>query len=381
MVGFDKLFEISFEICNKVGGIYTVISSKANLFVKNYSEKYVAVGPYYKQNNGLEFLEKEIPIEFKEINNSLLKKGIIIHYGVWGIKGKPQTILIETNEKYKNNLNDLKISYWNDFGLDSLNAGFDFDEPLIWASAVGEFIKEYANKNKNNEIVAHAHEWLSGFSIMQLKETKNVRTIFTTHATMLGRTLCSHGYNIYNEIEKYNPIELAYKYNIQSKFLTEKICANISDCFTTVSKITGIETKYFFGKEPDVITENGLDSDNYYDSQENVVRQLEASSMLREFISYYFTPYYLLDSSKSIILFISGRYEFKNKGMDLFIRALGKLNEKLKELNFKKNVVVFFWVPRDVKNINNSLLYQKSKYRHFRTLIDRNIEDIKEKIM
>lgn len=381
MVGFDRLFEISFEVCNKVGGIYTVLSSKARFVAETYKNKYITIGPYFEANAEKEFIENQPPEEYKAIFSNLLQKGIKVHYGNWDIKGKPLTILIETNEVYNANVNMLKAEYWSKYKLDSLGAGYDFNEPMLWSSAVAEFIIEFSKFYKNDKIVAHAHEWLSGFSIMKLKGIKNIKTVFTTHATMLARTISNYGYNVYDDINKYDPMELAYKYNIQSKHLTEKICANIADCFTTVSKITAIETEHFYGKIPDVITENGLDKENFYNSEKTIVKQLESKKSLKEFISYYFSPFYQLDTDKSIILFISGRYEFKNKGIDLFIKSLGKLNNKLKELNFNKNIVVFFLVPRDVNSINNLILYQKSKYRHFKTLIDKNIDNIKSSLL
>lgn len=381
MKSFDKIFEVSFEVCNKVGGIYTVISSKADILNTLYFNKYYLVGPYYESKAKYEFEENDT--DFKDllsVKNKLKEKGIILHFGKWLIKGKPKTILVEIND-YSKFTDSLKYEFWEKYGIDSLNAGYDFEEPMLWSSAVGEMINEYTNQNKKKTVIGHFHEWLSGFGLLKSKSNENVKTIFTTHATILGRTLCANDVDIYNNISKIDPVAEAYNHSIQSKFLTEKACATNADTFTTVSEITSYEAKHFLGRKADVLLLNGLDLNKFPSFEEISLKHNENRQRLREFITYYFTPYYEIDIEQTLIYFIVGRYEFKNKGIDLFIKSLGKLNEKMKKENHKKNVVAFFWIPRDNQGIKEDVLRNKNKFRHFKSIIERHEEEIKSKLL
>ena len=53
----DCLFEISWEVCNKVGGINTVIATKARTVCGKYGDRYFTIGPDLGQGADREFEE------------------------------------------------------------------------------------------------------------------------------------------------------------------------------------------------------------------------------------------------------------------------------------------------------------------------------------
>jgi len=376
-----KIFEVSWEVCNKVGGIHTVITSKANQMVKEYGEDYFVVGPFIVQKASSEFQEKLPPEFLREAFKLLRNEGIICHYGRWLIDGTPNTILIDFSEFTKNR-NEIKRKLWDRFRIDSLNTEyFDFDEPVIWAYSVGRMIEE-VRKRTNERIILHAHEWLSGAAILYIRMNNvKVATVFTTHATVLGRALASAGRNFYANINLIKPDEEAYKNNIQAKHQLEKQTALNCDVFTTVSEITSIEANVMLGRKADVILPNGLDISKFPTFDELAIKHKNLKNKIKEFLMYYFFPYYSFDIEKTLIYFIAGRYEFHDKGIDIFIKALSKLNNRLKDENSEKTVVAFFWIPAGVKSIRPELLESRTLYEDLRDTINEEFPEIKQKIL
>lgn len=376
----DILFELSWEVCNKVGGIYTVIKSKADLVKKAYKEYYL-IGPYVEKKALESMIEKKAPNYILDIFNELEQEGIICHFGEWQIKGKPSVILIDVS-KYTYKINDFKKRYWELFGIDSLHSSWTFEEPMLWSTAAGILIHKLACSIKNKRIVAHFHEWMAGFALLHLKLVNcDVGTVFTTHATMLGRTICEAGRMLYEEMGHLEPVKEAYNYGIQDKFLTEFACAKNADVFTTVSEITSIETEKLLGRKADVLLLNGLDMEKFPSFEELSVKHRIFRERIREFISYYFFPYYYFDIEQTILFFIVGRYEYKNKGIDLFVEALARLNEIMRKENSKKTVIAFFWIPREVHGAKMDLSQNKLNYDQLKHFVEENEENFKSKLI
>ncbi len=377
----ECLFEVSWEVCNKVGGIYTVIKSKADSELQLHGENYFLIGPYFLNKIIGTFDEKSPPDELMEIFEDLKKEGIICHYGKWLIKGEPKVILIDfINYTYWTN--NIKKEIWDSYKIDSLNTSyFDFDETIVWSYCVGKFIEKYKNKF-DKKIVAHFHEYLAGTGLLYLKKNNvKVGTVFTTHATILGRTLDMNNIDIYNDIKRINPIEEAYKYGIQAKFLLEKACAKNCGVFTSVSKITALECEHFLERYPDVILENGLNISKYPSYEEVAVKHILFRNKIKEFLSYYFLPYYTINLENTLIFFISGRYEFHNKGIDVTIEALAKLNEALKRENSEMNIVVFFWIPTDTIRIKQELIENRNYFKDVQDSIEEGLPEIKSRLI
>ncbi|MBS3174770.1 glycogen/starch synthase [Candidatus Woesearchaeota archaeon] len=373
------LFELSWEVCNKVGGIYTVLISKAKLMFENFNN-YFLIGPYFSEKAKYEFKEESPDEEINKIFEVLNKEGIVCYYGSWLVKGNPKVILIDF-KNYIKNKNKIKTDLWDNFKVDSLFSNWDFEEPLIWATAASRLVELFYNLNKY-KVILHCHEWLSGFALLDTKmKNLNIATIFTTHATMLGRTLSSSGIDLYNNLEKLDPEKEAEKYKIVDKFTTEKACTVNSDIFTTVSEITSIEAEHFFNRKADILLLNGLDSDSFPSFEETSLEHINNREKIREFISYYFFPYYHFDLEQTLNFFIVGRYEFKNKGIDIFIKALSNLNNIMKEENSKKTVIVFLWIPTQAKSAKISIAKNKASFHLLKHFIQQNSEKLNRRVM
>lgn len=376
----DCLFEVSWEVCNKVGGIYTVVKSKAALMKEYYRDNYFVVGPYFPAKAIGEFKETVPPDFIRQVFEKLNQEGISCHYGTWLVEGEPLALLVDFSA-FICKKDFIKRWLWDNYQIDSLNTEyFSFDEPVIWAYAVGRLIEELA-LSINKKVVAHFHEWLSGAALLYLKKTSaKVATVFTTHATMLGRSMTGAGINLYSVMNKINPEEEAYKLGVQAKHQTEYNCAKSADVFTTVSEITGIEASSLLGRKPDVLLLNGLDLRKFPTFEEASIRHNLLKSKIKEFIMYYFFPYYAFDLDNTLIYFIAGRYEFHDKGVDIFIKALSKLNEKLKSEKSSKTVVAFFWIPGNIRAIKPELLANKTFFEDIKDSIDDSSTTIKEKL-
>ncbi len=382
----EYLFEVSWEVCNKVGGINTVVVSKADfmnginkeLGVKNY----ILIGPYFRKKAYYEFQEKEPSEVLKNVFLELENLGLKFYYGKWLIKGKPNVILVDFSN-FTSNRDFIKTKLWEWYGIDSLNSRWDFEEPMIWSWSIGLLIEKVIERVGKKAIV-HNHEWMAGASILYLKKSKVsnlISTIFTTHATMLGRSLASNSNNFYEEIKNIDSDKKAYELNVQSKHLTEKALAKTVDIFTTVSEVTGLETEKILGRYPDVILYNGLDFNKFPEEKEIPKRYYLNRKKIKEFCNYYFMPYYNFDVENSLILYTMGRSEYKNKGIDIIIDCLGKLNEELKNKENSKNIVFLFFIPYE--NLGKEQILERSKmlYEELDDKLEDRVNDIKNKII
>ena len=377
----DMVFEASWEVCNKVGGIFTVLSSKARHMEKQYKNSYCLIGPYFSEKSRGVFKEESIPEIYKQMYDKLKAEGIICHFGSWLIEGGPKVILIDFKGLWPRS-DDIKKQLWENFQLDSLNSPHDFDEPVLWSWAIGIMIDEISKIHNDKKIVVQAHEWLSGATVLYLKKiNSNVSTVFTTHATTLGRTLAGHGVDFYSHLDQIDYEQEAYKYGVQAKHNMEKLSAAYADAFTTVSQVTATEAEHILGKKVDIVLPNGLDMSEFPSFEETALKHKQYRNKLREFVLYYFFPYYKIDLENTLFYFTASRYEFHNKGLDIYIDSLGKLNEKLKKSKSKKTVVSFFWVPTGINGIKPEIIEAREAFRDIKDLLEEEKEDIKENLL
>lgn len=379
----DIICEVSWEVCNKVGGIFTVVQSKALQTMAHYDGNYFLIGPYFTKKVFGIFDEKLPPDNCRACFDELKNEGIECHFGTWLIKGNPDVILVDFHNFAKNK-NDIKRALWDAYKIDSLNTEyFDFDEPVVWAWAVGRVIEKLAEAFSDKKLVAQFHEWLSAAGLLYLKH-KNIKvgTVFTTHATTLGRTIANTDRDLYGLLDKINPdVEAANSGAcVLAKHQTEKNAANSADVFTTVSEITGIESEKLLGRKPDVLLLNGLDMAKFPTFEEASIKHKLFKNRIYQFLFYYFFPYYSFDISKTLIYFLAGRYEFRDKGVDVFISALGRLNERLKSEKSDRTIVTFFWVPGNIKAIKQDLLENKTYFLDVKDTVDDAADEIKNKI-
>ncbi|MBI2144337.1 glycogen/starch synthase [Candidatus Woesearchaeota archaeon] len=378
----DYCFEVSWEVCNKVGGIYTVLKTKVPVMKQNYETGYVVVGPYFAGKVRGEFNEKLPTDGLKDVFERLKTEGIICHYGNWLVEGEPDAILIDF-ATFAARKNEIKRELWDNYKIDSLNTQyFDYDEPVIWAYAAGRFVEEFAKPQPGKKVVAHFHEWLAAPGLLYLHSRKaNIATVFTTHATTLGRALTNSNIDIYANIAAISAEQEAYRLGVHAKHQTEAAAARNADVFSTVSDITAMEAEHFLKKAPDVIVHNGLGMEGFPTFEEASVRHRQFKRKIREFITYYFFPYYTFDLEETLYYFLTARYEFHNKGIDAFIRALGELNKALKQEKPGRTVVAFIWVPANIRGIKRELLENRTQYQDIRDSIVDEIEHVKDSMI
>ncbi len=320
------VFEVSWEVCNKVGGIHAVVSSKALQATECFGDGYYMLGPDIGRHDGFEETGEH---EWDVLRRVMKERGLACRFGRWNIPGRPRTVLVDFRNRYTQSR--LLYDLWNRYGVDSLSGGWDYVEPVMFATACGEVIAaayQTLVEPVDGPAVALFHEWMCGAGLLALKHlAPNVGTVFTTHATVLGRSLAGRGIDIAAPAGPINPVREAAAHNITAKCSMETAAAREADCFTTVSGVTAEEAAAFLGRRPDVITPNGLDlrvipdySRNRETPEKHRAAVLAACGRLlrRD----------LPESTR--LLLISGRYEFHNKGIDIFAEALAGLNRELR---------------------------------------------------
>ena len=336
----DYLFEISWEVCNKVGGIYTVVSTKARTISEIEGLNAIYIGPDL-------WKEKENPLftEDKRLWNAWRKKinsdKLTVRCGHWEIPGRPKVVLVDYTG-YMDDKDSIYGQLWNDFGVDSLHGYGDYDDSMIFGYAVGKVIESFYNTNikAGSNVVVQAHEWQSGGAALYLKKNlPAVGTIFTTHATSIGRSIASNGKPLYDYFDGYNGDQMAEELNVQSKQSVEKNSALNVDCFTTVSELTARECKQLVGRECDVILENGFEKDFVPAGKEfNAKRKVARDIRLR--VARALTGDSISDDA--LIINLGGRMEMRNKGIDMFLESMARLNA-CAELD--RDVVAYIDVP------------------------------------
>ena len=347
------LIEVSYEAANKVGGIYTVLVSKMAYAMDNSSD-YYAIGPYQQGSKSSEFKEEKPPKELEEAFQEIQRKyGITCRYGRWLAGTKPKTILVDP-AGFRKKTDEVKWKLWDEYKIDSWETDSWFNDPVIWSKSTGILLEELVRRGFfKSQPVAHFHEWLSGAGLLHLKSTgTKIPTVFTTHSTVLGRVIAETGKeNLYDIINKglskgeTAGDDKAYEYQAHAKHLLEKVTAKNADVFTTVSEIMGKECEYMLARKPDVILANGLDMSKFPPKDSVMKMHKVCSENMMNFLLGYFLPYYEIDPDSALVCFISGRYEFRNKGIDIFIDAMGMLNDTLRRTGEKRDVFAFIWVP------------------------------------
>jgi phosphorylase/glycogen(starch) synthase len=359
----DYLFEVSWEVCNKVGGIHTVVGTKALTLVGELQNNLILMGPDLVKDESTgnsEFLEDTQL--FSSWRKHAESEGLRIKVGRWNIKGFPIAILVNFSGYF---LEKDKIFFelWEKYKLDSLPGQWDYVEPVLFGYAAGRVIENFVrfNLNSSDRIIAHFHEWMTGSGILYLKDRlPQVGTVFTTHATAVGRTLAGHNKPLYKNLKTYDAEEVAREYNIISKQSAEKRSALAADAFTTVSDITARECAQFLQKEVDFVTPNGFE-DTFVPSGNHF--GMKRSEGRRKMLDVAETMFGKPFQEDVFILATSGRYEFKNKGIDLLIDALGVLN---KSSDLRRPVIAYFFIPANHygprKDLVNKHLDQSSAF-------------------
>jgi glycogen phosphorylase/synthase len=335
----EFLFETSWEVCNKVGGIHTVISTKALNIIEELNDNYILIGPdvWREDVTNPEFIPDDLLFaDWKEKAN---QEGLRVKIGRWNIAGTPLVILIDFTP-YFGQQNEIFAKFWETFKLDSITGQWDYVEPALFGYAAGRLIESFTSfYHEHHNIIAQFHEWMTGTGILYLKKYAPwIATSFTTHATVLGRSVAGNSRPLYGRMASYIPAQIAREFNVVAKQSLERISAHEADVFTTVSEITSRECSHFLGKDVDIVTPNGFE-DSFVPSAErfNEARSF-ARSKLKD-VAEAVLGYPVGDDSVFIVT--SGRYEFRNKGLDIFVNSLGKLQKE----KIEKECIAFILVP------------------------------------
>ncbi len=336
----ELVFETSWEICNKVGGIHTVISTKALKIVNELGDNYILIGPdvWREEVKNPEFLPDEgLFSEWKAIAE---KDGLRVKTGRWNIAGNPIVLLIDFTP-YFGQQNEIFAKFWEIYKLDSITGQWDYVEPALFGYAAGKVIESFTSFYRERQhIIAQFHEWMTGTGILYLEKFSPwIATVFTTHATVLGRSIAGNNRPLYSKMKEYNPVQLSREFNIVAKQSLERLSASESDVFTTVSELTSNECRLFLGKDVDIITPNGFE-DSFVPAKDIFAKSRDAAREKLRKVAEAVLGYSLPDNC--VFIANSGRYEFRNKGIDVFINSLGELNKKD---SLPKQCVAFLLIP------------------------------------
>lgn len=362
----DYIFEASWEVCNKVGGIYTVLSTRAKTLQEKFHDRILFVGPDFWQG-------KENPL-FTESDNlcaawkkhAAEKDNLSVRVGRWNIPGEPIVILVDFQPFYAQK-NEIYTEMWNRYQVDSLHAYGDYDEASMFSYAAGKVVESFYRYNltENDKVIYQAHEWMTGMGALYLRTyVPEIATIFTTHATSIGRSIAGNNKPLYDYLFAYNGDQMAQELNMQSKHSIEKQTAHYVDCFTTVSEITNNECKELLNKPADVLLLNGFEDDFVPKGATYTGKRKRARAAFLQVAGKLLGQEFPDDT---LIVGTSGRYEFRNKGIDVFLEAMNRLN---RDKNLKKNVLALVSVPGWVGECREDLLQRLKSREKFTTPLE-----------
>jgi glycogen synthase len=374
--GDPLLFEVAWEVCCQAGGIYTVLRTKAPAAVRRWGPGYWLVGPYRPAAAAVEF-EPEPPTGvMAEAVAALGQRGMVIHCGRWLVSGRPQVALVDFLS-IAAAMNDMKYYFWKDLGIGTPPGDHEQEEIASFGYVVADLLQAVRERVGDRPMLAHFHEWQGAAALPILKHRQvSIPTVFTTHATLVGRSLSASNVDLYDHLPNINGEAVAHERHMTSRFQIERAATQAADVFTTVSGITAMEAEQFLGRKPDILSPNGLNVERFaapYQFQ-NLHRQNKA--LIHEFVMGHFFPSYTFDLNRTLYFFTAGRYEYRNKGFDVFIEALYRLNQRLKERPNHVTVVAFIIAPASYRSLNVETLNRQAMFHELRE----TCESIKEEM-
>ena len=337
----DYIFESSWEVCNKVGGIYTVLSTRANTLQQEMQDKVLFIGPDVWHENACPYFKEDAKL-LADWKKTATEEGLKVKVGRWTIPGNPIAILVDF-QKYFEKKNEIYGWLWENYQVDSLHAYGDYDEASMFSYAAGLVVESYYNfaLTKKDKVIYHANEWMTGLGLLYVNnKLPQVGTIFTTHATSIGRSIAGNMKPLYDYLFAYNGDQMAGELNMQSKHSIEKQTAFHCDCFTTVSEITARECVELLDKKVDEVLPNGFDNSFVPANAATFTRKRKAARKRLLEVANALLGESLDDDT--LIVSTSGRYEFRNKGVDVYIESMNRL---LRDKELKKKVLAFIEVP------------------------------------
>ena len=362
----DYIFESSWEVCNKVGGIYTVLSTRANTLQQEMQDKVFFIGPDVWRDNECPYFNEDSKL-LAEWKKQATEDGLNVKVGRWTIPGNPIAILVDF-QKYFEKKNEIYGWLWENYQVDSLHAYGDYDEASMFSYAAALVVESYYNfaLSSKDKVIYHANEWMTGLGLLYVNnKLPQVGTIFTTHATSIGRSIAGNMKPLYDYLFAYNGDQMAGELNMQSKHSIEKQTAFHCDCFTTVSEITARECVELLDKPVDVVLPNGFDNSFVPANASTFTKKRKAARKRLLEVANALLGEQLDDDT--LIVSTSGRYEFRNKGVDVYIESMNRL---LRDKDLKKKVLAFIEVPGWVGEPRQDLIERLASGKKFDTPLE-----------
>jgi glycogen(starch) synthase len=362
------LVEMSWEACNQVGGIYTVLRSKAPSLTEVFGDRYMLVGPYEVGPAAIEFEAEPADGMLGQAIDALRSQGLKVHHGRWLVTGRPRLLLLDYRDLYAH-LDKIKYRLWQDHHIATPADDVLINNTVAFGEACRWLLVALAQADAGrHHMVAHFHEWMSASAIPMLRrEHWRGGIVFTTHATVLGRFLAMSGGDYYARLASFDPDTEAAAFNVEPQYRLERAAAHGAHVFTTVSDVTAEECRCLLGRRPDALLPNGLNVRRFEAQHELQNLHRIYKEKIHQFTIGHFFPSYNFDLDNTLYFFSSGRYEPRNKGMDVTIEALARLNYRLQQEDTKVTVVAFIITPRPVKSINVTVLQSRAILAEFRT--------------
>lgn len=352
----DYLFEVSWEVCNKVGGIYTVITSKSSFFKDLLKDNYIFIGPdVWKETSRNPYFEEDRYL-LKGWREYAEASGLKIRIGRFIQASHAVAILIDFTP-YFSSKDQIFADLWERYQVDSIAGQWDYTEPALFGYAAGKVIENFCefNTSVRDQVVAQFHEWLTGAGVLYLKEfVPQVGTVFTSHATVLGRSIAGNGLNLYANLDSYHGDQMAGAMNVRAKYSLEKQAAHSADAVTTVSEVTRREVAQFLERDVDFITPNALNIDIVPTGEEYNRRRKEARDILKLTAE---ATYGISLPDDVVHVGMSGRYEFRNKGIDIYLESIKKLS---KSGLSDRPVVAWLFIPAHQTGVRNEIVQRIS---------------------
>jgi glycogen(starch) synthase len=382
-----QVFEVSWEVCNQVGGIYQVLRSKAPIMVERWRHQYCVVGPYVPHAASIEFEPLSPGGWLSAVIEDLAAEGVRAHHGRWLVPSRPRAILLEHGDIVR--LAEMRERLRRDHSIDCRGGEPLLDEVLTFGDSVVRLLQAVARhwlsgeprEKRNRRVLAHFHEWLAGVPIPVLKQARTpIATVFTTHATQVGRYAASNEADFYVRLAGMDPAVKAEQYGVRAKHEIERACARACDVFTTLSPITAEECAALLGRKPDLLTPNGLDIDRFDIGPDFQTVHAQNKEAIHRFAMAHFFPSYAFDLDRTLYFFTSGRFEPRNKGFDLCLESMARLNTELRLANLDVTVVFFIVTEQPTRSVHPTALHNRGVLDELRGVSARLTAGVAERL-
>lgn len=350
MIDAYFISEVSWEVANKVGGIYTVLSSRAGeMMLRHGAEQVLFVGPRLRPVEEMVDFRAETFCITLPSHISLLGVELPITQGYWLTPGgEAQTILVDY-KPLATVRDQLYYLMWQHYGIQSDLGYGDYDDSCLFAVAAAATLLAVTPQlaSPGSQPIAIYNEWITGMGLLYHRlQQPNLRSLFITHATTVGRSICSNGKDLYRYFAGYHGDQMASELHVEAKHALEKVAAHTATIFATVSEVTALECTQLLERTP-VVLPNGfhaLATSRFKTKARQ--RLIDAASQLygKTFAA-----------ERTTLVATSGRYEYRNKGIDLIVASLESLLQQQAKLS--SDLILYFFIPAWVAEPRADLAY------------------------